>query len=284
MDIMAHSVWGVFRSLVLIGAGVYVGFTVLLSLMQSGLVYHPAKSVTVTPENIGLSYVDVTFISGDGLSLNGWWIPADDSRGILLYCHGNAGNICNRLEILRILNRLGMSTFIFDYRGYGNSEGRPDEEGTYQDAEAALGWIVETQECRAEDIVFLGRSLGGAVAARLAKHTRPRALILESSFTSIPDMGKALHPFLPVRLLSRFSYATIEYIKEVTCPVLVIHSIEDDLVPYDHGRRIFEAAPEPKTFFEISGGHNDGYLITGERYIEGVRSFLNSLDEDGNST
>lgn len=280
MDFLAHTVWITIRSIVLIGTGVYVGFSLLLSLTQSGLVYQPSRSVDATPEHIGLAYEDVTFPSGDGTRLNGWWLPAADARGIVLLCHGNAGNIGHRLETLEILNRLGMSAFIFDYRGYGNSEGSPDEKGTYQDTEAALKWIMKTQQCGSEDIVIFGRSLGGAVASRVAMEHQPRALILESSFTSIPDMGAELHPFLPVRLLARFSYATIDHVKEAQCPVLVIHSPEDEIIPFDHGRRIFDTAPEPKKFLEISGGHNDGFLFTGERYIEGLRSFLDSLEED----
>lgn len=280
MVFLSHPVWIIIRSLLLIGTGVYFGFTILLSLMQSGIVYRPDKTLSNNPGDIGLKFQDIIFTPEDGVRLHGWWLPADNPRGIILYCHGNAGNIGYRLEMLDILHRLRLSTFIFDYRGYGKSDGKPDEDNTYRDAEAALDWITRTQGCGTEDVIFFGRSLGGPVASWLALHHQPRALILESTFTSIPDMGKELHPFLPVRLLSRYSYATIEYVKEVRCPVLVVHSPEDDLVPYDQGRQIFDALPEPKTFFEISGGHNKGFLLTGERYLEGFSSFLDSLDKD----
>ena len=279
MDIISHNIWAVSRSIILVAACVYLGITALVFFFQARLVYYPSGDITATPVDIGLDFEDVVFTAEDGVKLSGWFIPAGQSRGVVLFCHGNGGNISDRLETIGILNRLGYSTFIFDYRGYGESEGKPGEYGTYLDAEAAWNWLMEKHGVQPDRIVIMGRSLGGAVAAWLAgKHT-PSALIIESSFTSIRDMGAELHPWLPVKLLSRFDYCTVDYLKKITCPVLVIHSPEDDLVPFSHGRRLYEAAGEPKEFLEITGSHNNGFLITGKRYEEGLDNFITGFAE-----
>ena len=279
MDIISHNIWSISRSIILIAAGVYLGITAFVFLFQARLVYFPSRDITATPGDIGLDFENAIFTAGDGIKLSGWFIPAGQSKGMVLFCHGNGGNISDRMETIGILNRLGLSTFIFDYRGYGESGGRPDEYGTYLDAEAAWNWLMEKRGVQPEMIVIMGRSLGGAVAAWLASKHSPSALIIESSFTSIRDMGAELHPWLPVKLLSRFDYCTVDYLKKITCPVLVIHSPEDDLVPFSHGRRLYEAAGEPKEFLEITGSHNEGFLITGKQYEEGLDDFISGLLE-----
>jgi len=238
------------------------------------------EGITDTPDNIGLEYENVLLKTADGLSINGWYVPADDERAVVLFCHGNGGNMSNRLETLRILNRLGLSTFIFDYRGYGDSEGKPSEKGTYRDTEAAWRWIKERRSVAAGDIIVMGRSLGGPVAAWIARKYPPKALILESTFTNIHDMGKKLFPWLPIRLMSRFRYAAEKYVHDIHCPVLVIHSPVDDLVPYELGRKLYDAVNDPKEFLEIDGAHNDGFLMTGEPYIVGLDRFITKCLRD----
>jgi len=178
---------------------------------------------------------------------------------------------------LQIFNKLGLSTFIFDYRGYGKSAGKPTEKGTYLDAEAAWNYLINEKQIKPEDIVIFGRSLGGSVASWLAKEKSPEALILESAFTSIPDIAGELYPIFPVHLLSRFSYSTLKYIREVKCPVLIVHSKEDELIPFKHGRRLFDSANEPKEFLEIAGGHNDGFVLSGKLYEDGIADFIDRL-------
>jgi uncharacterized protein len=166
-----------------------------------------------------------------------------------------------------------LNTLIFDYRGYGESKGRTTESGTYLDAEAAWNQLVELGY-PADEIVIFGRSLGGAVAAHIAMQKQPAALILESTFTSIPDLGARLYPIFPVRLLSRFKYNTVDFVRRVQSPVLVIHSSQDDIVPYDLGRMVYQAAGEPKEFLQIEGDHNSGFVASGEKYLDGLRSFI----------
>jgi fermentation-respiration switch protein FrsA (DUF1100 family) len=255
----------------------YFGWAVILYNMQAKFLYRPVRDVVYTPEELGLDYEDVVFKSKDGLALNGWWVPADDSRFTVLFCHGNGGNIMHRLDSINLLNKLGLSCFIFDYRGYGKSEGKPSEEGTYLDARAAYKWLTKRKNIHADRIIIAGRSLGGSVAARLATKVRPRGLVIESSFTSYADMGARFYPYMPVRWFARFSYPTLNYVKEIHCPVLFVHSRNDEVVPFEFGLELYEAANEPKDFVEILGGHNDGFLVAGEVYKDAWTKWVKSL-------
>jgi fermentation-respiration switch protein FrsA (DUF1100 family) len=203
-------------------------------------------------------------------------VPARAARGTLLFFHGNAGNISHRLDSLLIFNRLGLSTLIFDYRGYGQSGGEISEQGLYRDAEAVWRHLTEARGVPPERIVVFGRSLGAAVAAYTASQYRPAALIIESGFVSVPDLGAALYPWLPVRWLARIRLPTAGYLPGVTCPVLVVHSRDDEIIPFEQGLRIHAAAPEPKQLLELEGGHNDGFLVSGRRYLEGLDGFISA--------
>ena len=258
-------------------AGIYLILGLLLFVFQSSLIYFPntpSREIFATPKSIGLGYETVTIETDDGISLDGWFIPAKDARGVLLFFHGNAGNMSHRLESLKIFNSLRLSTLIFDYRGYGRSGGKPSEQGTYRDAVAAWRYLTERRQIAKESIVFFGRSLGGAVAAHLAGRYCPGALILESVFTSVPDLASQLYPIFPVQWLSRFHYETKSALKSVSCPVLVIHSRHDEIIPFRHGRALFDAANAPKQFLELRGGHNDGFLVSGQKYLNGIEGFL----------
>ena len=247
-------------------------------VFQSRLIFYPrvpTSKITATPDEIGLAYESVKIITDDGIELDGWFLPANDARGTLIFCHGNAGNISHRLDSLRIFDRLGLSVLIFDYRGYGRSGGKVSEEGTYRDAEAVWRYLIE-RNVPAETIVIFGRSLGAAIAAHLAQRHTPAALILESAFTSVPDYAARAYPYLPARRLVRFRYSAKEYLESVKSPVLIVHSPDDDLIPFRNGRELFAAANEPKQFLEISGDHNEGFLASGATYIDGLNSFLSA--------
>ena len=261
----------------LFGVIAYCATATLLFLLQSHLVYAPnvpTRAVTATPAQIGLAFEPVTFTTEDNNRLDGWFVPAEQPRGVVLFFHGNAGNISHRLDSLRILNALGLSTFIFDYRGYGRSDGETSEQGTYLDGEAAWRYLTGERGIPAQEIVIFGRSLGGAIAAHLAMSKAPKALILESTFTSAPDVGARRYPILPVRWLARFRYATADYLKSTAAPVLIVHSLQDTIIPYENGRELFAIANEPKSFLEITGGHNRGFLDTGKAYTDGLDAFL----------
>lgn len=264
----------------IIFAGGYVVFALILFFMQARFVFVPSREIEADPSDIGLRYENVDFVSPDIVDLHGWYIPAEKERAVLLFCHGNAGNISHRLESIQLFNRLGLSVFIFDYRGYGRSGGEPSEEGTYKDAVGAWQWLIDKKQYAPERIVVFGRSLGGAVAAHLASEKNPKVLIIESAFTSVGDMGARIYPYMPVKLLIRYHYRTIDYIDRVKCPVMVIHSPDDELVSFKQGRRLYDAAREPKEFLEITGGHNGGFLEEPDIYSNGFDSFLRQYVDD----
>lgn len=262
------------RPLLFFAAVSYLGVASFLAVFQSGFIYFPERRIDATPKSLGLPYEEIALRTEDGVRISAWYVPASGNRGTVLFCHGNGGNISHRLDSISVFNRLGLNVLIFDYRGYGMSEGSPDEQGTYRDAEAAYRCLVNDKKCDRRRIIVFGRSLGGAVAAWLAARHAAGMLILESAFASIPDVAADLYPWLPVRLLSRYEYRTADYVQGVRCPVLVIHSRDDEMIPLIHGLRIYAAAAEPKSFLEISGGHNDGFLKTGKRYEEGIDAFI----------
>jgi uncharacterized protein len=250
-----------------------------LYFLQPKFLYCPVKRVPYNPSDIGLNFENVTFLSRGDVKLNGWFIPAKDANVTVLFCHGNGGNMTHRLDTINILNELGLNCFIFDYRGYGNSKGKPTEEGTYLDAKAAWDWLIVNCNIQPEDIIIFGRSLGGPIAAHLAKKVHPRGLLIESTFTSYVDMGKKSYPYMPIRLFATFSYKTIKYVKKVHCPILIIHSRNDEIIPFEFGLRLYDAANEPKEFVEIFGTHNDGFLHSGETYRNGWSQWLQFLTE-----
>lgn len=255
----------------------YLAMCAYLYFGQSGLIYFPSKELESTPDALGLRYEELTIQTQDSVNISAWYIPADESRATILFSHGNGGNISHRLESIAIFNRLRMNVLIYDYRGYGKSAGVSSEEGTYDDVRAVWGYLVKAREISPDDIILFGRSLGAAVASRLSTEISPRALILESPLSSIPDMGARLYPFLPVRLLARFDYNTAKHVEDVSCPTLVIHSREDEIAPFSGGRKVFESSANPAGFLEISGGHNDGFLISGEKYLAGLDEFITDV-------
>jgi len=257
-------------------AAMYLITGAYMYIFQSGFLFFPDRQIVMTPRDIGLEYQPVKLIAEDGVNLAAWFVPAETSRGAVIFCHGNAGNISHRLETVRLLNHLGLDLLIFDYRGYGESDGVPTEAGLYMDGTAAWRYLTETRQIDPEDITIFGKSLGGAVATWLAQNNRPRSLIIESTFTSVPDVAAKAYPIFPVRLLTRYKFPTVEYIRNVTCPVLVIHSKDDEMIPFKLGRQLFDAANEPKQFLELKGSHNDAFIHAARVYEKGLTSFLAS--------
>lgn len=260
--------------LVRVGLGVYLGLGLLLYVRQSSLVYYPLAEITLTPGDVGLAYEDIVCFAEDGARITGWYVPAAEARGTVLLFHGNGGNIGHRLHLIGLLRGLGWDVCIIDYRGYGASPGKPTEAGTYQDARAAWNYLVRERGLPPDRIVIHGRSLGGAVAAALAAEVQPAGLILESTFTSVPDLGQKLYPYLPVRWLCRYRYDTLARLPGIRCPILVAHSRQDEMIPFAHGERLFAAAREPKFFVPLSGGHNDGEDHTEPHFRDALKAFL----------
>ena len=261
---------------------VIVAYSILgwsLFFMQSSFLYRPVGPVLYDPSDVGLEFEKVHLETADSIKLVAWFTPAKDATITVLLCHGNGGNISHRLDTINLLNELGLNSLVFDYRGYGQSKGKTTEEGTYLDARAAWGWLVETKKTDPKNIILFGRSLGGSVAAKLATDVEARGLVLESSFTSFIDIGKKFYPYMPVKLFARFKYNTLQYLQQTDCPVLIVHSRGDEMIPFELGLRLYDAASEPKEFLEISGGHNEGFLSSGETYKQGWLTWLKFLEE-----
>ena len=244
---------------------------------QPKIIFFPYKDVEQTPGDWGMSYVDVAIHTEDGLELDGWYIPFSGSKQVVLFFHGNAGNISHRRASLEIFHDLGLNVLIVDYRGYGNSEGSPSEPGLYRDAMAAWSYLIDEKGFAANEVVIFGRSLGGAVAVNLASKVGASGLILESTFTSAKDFARVVFPFISRIMVMRFGFNTDELIKKVQSPVLVLHSPDDDVVPFHLGERVFELANEPKAFMRMRGGHNDGFYLSQPEYGQALAEWLKTL-------
>ena len=262
---------------VLVGVLLFMGFG--NEIIERFFVYFPERELAADPGAYGLAFENVYFQSSDGVKLHGWFVPG---RGDVtwLWFHGNAGNISHRLDNVNLLHRaLGANIFIIDYRGYGRSEGRPTEKGTYRDAEAALAYLLSRDDIKDNRIVYFGRSLGGAVAVELALRHEPYALILESAFDSVADMARRSLPYLPLWLALRGMYNSVGKIGKIGAPILVLHGDRDEVIPFEVGERLFDAAGEPKEFYAIQGaGHNDTYLVGSTDYLEALRRFAEGLE------
>lgn len=258
----------------------YAALVALLWFKQESMLFLPdipSRQLGATPADIGLDYEALRLATADGEELDAWFVPAGREDAVLLFFHGNAGNISHRLDSLRIFHELGLSVLIFDYRGYGRSTGRPSEQGTYEDARTAWRYLVGQRDVPAHRIVLFGRSLGGAVATWLATEHQPAGLIVESTFRSVPDLAAELYRFLPVRALARLEYPAERLIGSVQAPVLVVHSTEDEIIPFGHGEALHAAAASPAALLALRGDHNTGFMLSTGRYIEGLEAFLQSL-------
>ncbi len=249
----------------------------MIGLLENFLLYHPHRQLDLTPRTYGVDYENVHLETEDGARIHGWYVAPQEANGpVLLWAHGNAGNLSHRAENIAFIQKeLGAGVFLFDYRGYGKSEGRPSEEGLYADGRAAYAWL--TGRMPHERVFLFGRSIGAAVVVRLAvEGKRARGLILESPFENIIAMGKKLFPFLPVGWFISQKFDNASMIPEVEMPLLILHGDRDGIVPHAQGKRLYEAARAPhKRFFTIRGaGHNDTYLAGGATYWDAWRDFL----------
>ena len=262
---------------------IYLGLLVLLRLFESNLIYFPGNQrVLIPPPSwLGLPVERVEISTEDGVKLVGWAIPAQsDSSGLwLLICHGNAGNLSEFDRPLHYagLRQLGLGLLAFDYRGYGESDGAPSEQGLYRDADAAYRFLREIRGVPADRIVVFGHSLGSAVAINLVSRQPAAGLIVEGALTSATDRGREIYPFIPIRWIARSRFSSIDKISGITVPKLFLHAAGDEVIPHAHGRRLFDAAQEPKTFVELQGGHGDSFDVDSTWYFGSIATFLASL-------
>ena len=262
-----------------VGRTILIAFLVVVvaaMFLEESLVYFPVAYPEGDWQPEGLAFEDARFQAADGVRLHGWYVPKENARAAVLFCHGNGGNLTHRIDALDMLHRwVGASVLIFDYRGYGRSEGRPSEAGVLADARAARAWLAKREKIGEDDVVLLGESLGGAVAVDLAARDGARALVLESTFDSLPEVAAYHYPWLPVRWAMRTRFDSASTIAEYHGPLLMAHGDADTIVPIRFGRRLFEAANEPKQFVLLPGHDHNEPMPTS--YYDALAEFLKQL-------
>lgn len=252
----------------------------MMYLLQPGMVFYPMPTISETPARWQLPYEDVSIDTADGERLHGWYIPARDDREqqpVLLFFHGNAGNISHRRASLEIFHQLGLNQLIIDYRGYGKSTGRPSEAGLYKDAMAAWDYLVDNRDFNADQVIIFGRSLGGSVATQLASQVQARGVILESSFSSARDVAQHTFPLLSHLLYLRYDFNSLERVSQIRSPLLMLHSPQDEIIPYESAEKLFKAAQQPKTFIQLRGDHNNGFYLSQPMYQQALADWLQDL-------
>jgi fermentation-respiration switch protein FrsA (DUF1100 family) len=245
------------------------------SLVERTFIFFPSRGLLNTPRHLGLPFQDLFFTTADGIKLHAWYLPGSPAAPVLLWCHGNGGNLSYELDNLALLHGADFGIFIFDYRGYGLSQGRPSEAGVYRDARAAYQYLRESLGIPPNRIVLFGRSLGGAVAMELAEQVPARALIVESAFTSVGDMARHHYPWLPGQKRWAHKFDNVRRVARLTLPKLFIYGDSDLVVPIWMGERLHDLAPAPKAFYRIPGaGHEDTLEVGGPAYLQRLKDFL----------
>ncbi len=252
----------------------YVLLCAVLYLLQRRLLYAPTHDWIGTPAAAGLDYEDIWIQSGTDERIHGWYVPHPQARGAVLFCHGNGGNNSHRLDSLVLMRKLGLSVLIFDYPGYGQSSGKPSQASMIASGEAAREWLETRSGNEGLPLILWGRSLGGAVAALLARTRLPTLLIIESSFPDMASVAGRLYPYLPVQLLLADRWLAANALATITCPKLIVHSLDDDLVPFSLGQELFEESAAPKQMLTIHGNHEGGWFESGTAYTQPIEAFL----------
>lgn len=255
----------------------FVGLMAVLFFGQRWLIFPVSHEMYRTPDQAPyrLKYEDLYLPVSGGKVTNAWFVPAEKAQLTVLFCRGNGGTLSDWIEAGHLFHLIGVNILLFDYGGYGRSTGRPSESRLYEDGRAAWRWLTEERKIPPAQIVVIGHSIGGGVAAQLATEVKPAALILQSTFTSIPDVAQEMFPYLPVKPFIRDRFTTRDKLARISCPLLVVHSPSDTMIPFAHGRALFDRAREPKQFLEIRGDHNEGMLSPD--YMRGVERFIDGL-------
>jgi fermentation-respiration switch protein FrsA (DUF1100 family) len=275
-----------FKTMIIVLSTVVGGYLLLLVFMylfQGKMIFLPSTNFIITPSEAGLQAEDIWIETFDGEQLHGWYFPSDSTEYLVIFSHGNAGNISNRIDIAKFLQETGFSVLIYDYRGYGQSSGKPSEEGLYRDIEAVVNYLKAEKGYSEQQMIMYGRSMGGAVASYAATEFNVGGLVLDSAFRNLKTMVRDLYPFVPAFLAS-YDFPTEQYVQQLSgIPVMIMHSPNDTIVDITHGKSLFGVAQEPKTFVELRGGHNDNFHASVDTHNKHWREFLKMLDEQKTS-
>lgn len=269
-------------SLLVTFIGGYLLLLIFMYLFQSKMIFLPSSNLAITPERAGLKAEDIWIKTEDDERLHGWFFPVEEAEYVVVLSHGNAGNISNRIDIAKFLQEAGFSILIYDYRGYGQSSGKPSEEGLYKDIEAVVNYLKTENGYSEQQMIMYGRSMGGAVAAYSAAKFNVSGLVLDSAFKNLKSMVSDLYPFVP-SFLASYEFSTLKYVQQLSVlPVMVMHSPNDTIVDISHGKSLFGIAKEPKTFVELRGSHNDNFHVSVDIHKKYWEEFLQMIDEQRN--
>lgn len=257
-------------------AGAAILFFGYIKYIENHAIYFPEKEIKTSPSEIGLPFEEIFLQTKDKIRIAGWYIPGNPGKNTVLILHGNAGNIADRLEKIELLAKLGVNVFIVDYRGYGKSSGRPCERGFYLDARAAYDYLVREKKIGPDKIILYGESIGGAVAVKLASEAKVAGLIIEGAFSSGRDLAGVIYPFLPSFIFAD-SYNSNSRVGLVEAPILVMHSRQDEVVPYRLAEKLFNSIPDRKTFVELKGSHNGAFLQSAGKYTSSIKEFIEDI-------
>jgi len=248
-------------------------FFITVRYIERNNLYFPTRQIEANPDEVNIPYEDVYFVTEDGKRLNGWFFPGETKGDVILLCHGNGGNISHRLSKIAILKSFGYAIFIFDYRGYGKSEGSPSEKGLYIDTSSAYEYLIKNKAFNGENIVVYGESLGGACALNLAMTKEVRGVITEGTFSSLRGMGRVAYPIIPSFVISN-KFDSLSTIEKVKAPKLIMHSVDDEIIPFSMGEELYEKAPNPKRLVRLHSSHNSAYVDSEEEYRRAIEDFL----------
>ena len=257
----------------------FIAMTGWMLMFEDQYIYFPSQDVLLTPADVGLSFTEHQFRTQDDVGLHSWWVPGSGSRYTILHFHGNAGNISHRLHLHQRWHEMGLGVFAVDYRGYGKSGGDISEDGLYEDARASWRYLTSELGVPASQIIIAGRSMGCAVATELAGKVRPAGIVLETPFTNVPDLARAIYPWLPVSFLIRTKLETLARVGQLHLPMLLISAADDEIVPAGMAEKIFSEANEPKTRVALPGGHNGFDTVSEKAYVTAWKAWLATLPE-----
>lgn len=262
---------------VILGLGIFFGFLFFfIKSLEQKSVFFQVKGIQVAPDYFQLPFEDIFLKTTDKVKINGWFIPNSDSQEVLLFFHGNGGNISHRLHKISCLHQLGVSIFLIDYRGYGNSSGRASVPGIYKDASAALDFLLKEKKYKPGQIFLYGESLGSAPAIDLASLDSLAGLILDGAFSCGQDMAKLIFPYLP-RIFIPNILNNLKAIGRVKLPKLFLHSRTDEIVPFSLSQSLYRQAANPKEFVELIGGHNTSYIDSQDKYLQAIGNFFSQV-------
>lgn len=268
----------VFLWTVIVLGGFYAFTIIYLMMNEESMIFFPSSSIVVTPADSGWQYREIEFSAENSITINGWKIEGKsiaDSLPVILYLHGNGGNISYNMAVLSVLRQLAKEVYAFDYRGYGKSTGNITAEGYTKDCRDMMNYLLREENISPSDLIIHGHSIGAYGAALLAAEYEIKGLVMEGAFTSVPDIAAEIYRILPVKAVMSVEFNNLAIIKDLQLPILFIHAEHDHIIPVHHGETLYVAANEPKEILILGeGGHSDGLILNRQLVVSKYANFF----------